>query len=228
MFDNVTLIMCLHKKIGDFHKIAEEPITCYKLMAYDVCATDDVRVNSYVYPVAEWYHIGDKITASKGTNLINVLTCDELTHLNGEVVHSFKNVNHIDFMPDERSGDTVIVKCEIPKGEYYWEGTDGDGNPCYGSLSLEIKEVYTKFWELIRNVNGIYWFTMMIPQFKFTLDDIMPMAKSPGFKFSDLYDFDIKTKERRLIYSTAQKITEEGKKNLMDTIEKMHELLNND
>lgn len=131
-------------------------------------------------------------------------------------------------MPDEHVYDTVVAKCEIPKGEYYWEGTDGDGNPCYGSLSLEIKEVYTKFWEIIRNVNGIYRFTMMIPQFKFSINDIMLMTKESGFKYSELYDFDIKTKERKLIYNTAQKITEDAKKHLRDTIEKMHELLNND
>lgn len=220
--------MCLHKKIGDFCKIAEEPITCYKLMMYDTTSTDEVRVNSLVYPADKWYHIGDKITASKGTNLSIVLTCDKLIHLNGEVVHSFKDVKHIYSMPDEHVYDTVVAKCEIPKGEYYWEGTDGDGNPCYGSLSLEIKEVYTKFWEIIRNVNGIYRFTMMIPQFKFSINDIMLMTKESGFKYSELYDFDIKTKERKLIYNTAQKITEDAKKHLRDTIERMHELLNND
>jgi hypothetical protein len=220
--------MCLHKKIGDFHKIAEEPITCYKIMWYDTTSTDEVRVNSSFYPANDWYRIGDKITARGGKWLSNIEKCDLHIHLNGEVVHSFKHVKHIDFMPDEHVYDLVVVKCEIPKGEYYWEGTDGDGNPCYGSLSLEIKEVYTKFWELIRNVNGIYWFTMMIPQFKFTLDDIMPMAKSPGFKYSELYDFDIKTKERKLIYSNAQKITEDGKEILRETVRKMNELLNND
>ena len=220
--------MCLHKKIGDYHKIAEEPITCYKLMWYDTSSTDEVRVNSSVYPANDWYRIGDKITARYGKCLNNIEKYDKHTHLYGEVVHSFKDVKHIDFMPDDHLYDMVVVKCEIPNGEYYWEGTDGDGIPCYGSLSLEIKEVYTKFWELIRNVNGIYWFTTMIPQFKFSIKGIMLMAKSSGFKYSELYDFDIKTKERKLIYSNAQKITEDGKEILRETVRKMNELLNND
>jgi len=220
--------MCLHKKIGDFHKIAEEPITCYKLMMYDTASTDEIRVNSSVYPANDWYRIGDKITAREGKWLSNIEKCDLHIHLNGEVVHSFKDVKHIDFLPDEHIYDMVVVKCEIPKGEYYWEGTDGDGNPCYGSLSLEIKEVYTKFWELIRNVNGIYWFTMMIPQFKFSINDIMLMAKASGFKYSELYDFDIKTKERKLIYSNAKDLTDAGKNIIRETVRKMNELLNND
>lgn len=220
--------MCLHKKIGDYHKIAEEPITCYKLMWYDTSSTDEVRVNSSVYPANDWYRIGDKITARDGKCLGNIEKYDVHIHLNGEVVHSFKNVKHIYFMPDDHLYDMVVVKCEIPKGEYYWEGTDGDGNPCYGSLSLEIKEVYTKFWELIRNVNGIYWFTMMIPQFKFSINDIMLMAKASGFKYSELYDFDIKTKERKLIYSNAKDLTDAGKNIIRETVRKMNELLNND
>jgi hypothetical protein len=220
--------MCLHKKIGDFHKIAEEPITCYKLMRYDTASTDEVRVNSSVYPANDWYRIGDKITARGCKCPSNIEKCDLHIHLNGEVVHSFKDVKHIEFMPDDHVYDMVVVKCEIPKGEYYWEGTDGDGNPCYGSLSLEIKEVYTKFWELIRNVNGIYWFTMMIPQFRFSINDIMLIAKASGFKYSELYDFDIKTKERKLIYSNAKDLTDAGKNIIRETVRKMNELLNND
>lgn len=156
--------MCFNNR--GIHRIAEEPIECYKVMrvystAYyyrDIVPTELLAVrdtfilNSLLFPNKEPYNIGDVIVASVKKPLNEL---DGRRHLNAEVVHSYGTENIKRFL-DSYFGvgyvtttETVtdvgclrmgkaVVRCEIPKGTAYWYDDLCDE---YASLEVVIKEI---------------------------------------------------------------------------------------
>ena len=151
--------MCFYRTSE--HRIADEPIVCYKIMAYydhayllkqlapTLYEGVDTRVlNSLNYPSTKPYQVGDEITASRDITPYYIDTLDEL---NGEVVHSYCNEDcfigclTLGRLYTPQPGEfgnypwrQAIVRCEIPKGTPYWYNPE----KCeYASKKLIIKEI---------------------------------------------------------------------------------------
>jgi len=136
--------MCFNKNIGNFseirHKVAEEPIICWKIMNMRVTDDDEYEVNSVYYPRDEWYKVGDVIE-TKGNMRDSTHLLDMMSSLSYQAVHSYiKRDNTL--LPSlsliTKDNLFVFVKCEIPKGETYWVNTF---NGEFASYSVQIKEI---------------------------------------------------------------------------------------
>lgn len=116
-------------------KKADKDIRCYKIMEFD----GEKYLKSLIWRKNERYQIGDKIKASKRLSCFrakNVKLIDRLIELNGEVVHSFTDLQHAVY--ESFGMDCTIVECIIPKGEYYWVNhVDKE----YASVSLKISKI---------------------------------------------------------------------------------------
>ena len=124
--------MCFYRT-SDYKK-AETDIICYKVMEPDAKG----RLHSLIWNRYISYRLGSKIKAAKKLSWFrkrNVRLINTLPQLNGEVVHSFTNNINTDI---GTSSPNVVVKCVIPKGEYYWEN---ERDMEYASLSLKIIQI---------------------------------------------------------------------------------------
>lgn len=215
--------MCLYKSNKNLYKIAEKPITCYKLMQISAI-NGAVYVNSMFYPcIGKGYTVGDKIKSALDDK-VRAMYRDKL---GAEVVHSYVDASSftMTFFDDFSIGPKdVVVKCEIPEGVPYWEGVDGNGIRCYGSLCLEIKEIYTKVYYAHYMVNGIYSFSRIYPQCVIPLDEIIGMAKRNSMRNLTVEAIDFSDDSRSTIYDTSEEVTKEGKKIMREVINKMKEL----
>lgn len=113
---------------------AEQDIVCYKMMEFD----NNNGLHSSWYHTNVTYYPGSKIKAYKKLSWFkkrNVERINALDHLCGEVVHSVIDYSTA-FM--HKYSQEVIVKCVIPKGEYYWVNYMHNE---YASLSLKIIEI---------------------------------------------------------------------------------------
>ena len=124
--------MCFYR-VSKYQK-AEQDIVCYKIMELD----NNNGLHSLIYQTCITYYPGSKIRAHTKLSWFkkrNVELINALDKLNGEVVHSVIDY-HTAFM--RKYSPEVIVKCIIPKGEYYWVN---HRNGEYASLSLKIIEI---------------------------------------------------------------------------------------
>jgi len=124
--------MCFYRT-SDYKK-AETDIICYKIMELDY----KNMLHSPIWNKHISYRLGSKIKAAKKLSWFrkrNVRLINTLPQLNGEVVHSFTNNINTDI---GTSSPNVVVKCVIPKGEYYWENTHYEE---YASLSMKIIQI---------------------------------------------------------------------------------------
>lgn len=118
------------------HKVASEPITCYKVMNVYLNDDSDFELESLIYPCGKRYRIGDVM---RPLQPIRVEAIDEMAFVFAGVIHSFglKALKR----RDKRGniiGIRVCVECEIPKGEVYWHEKNSD---TYISKSLVIKSI---------------------------------------------------------------------------------------
>ena len=214
--------MCLYK-FDSSYKIAEKPITCYKVMRISAI-NGTVYVNSMFYPcIGKGYKVGDTIKSA----LDDKVCAMSRDKLGAEVVHSYVDTQSftMSFFNDfSISTRDVVVKCEIPEGVPYWKGMDGNGIICYGSLCLEIKEIYTKVYYAHYMVNGIYSFSHVYPQCVIQLDEIIGMAKRNSMRNLAVEEIDFSDDSRSTIYGTSEEVTKEGKKIMREIINKMKEL----
>lgn len=216
--------MCLYK-FDSSYKISEKPITCYKLMRISAI-NGAVYVNSMFYPcIGKGYKVGDTIKSA----LDDKACAMSRNKLGAEVVHSYVDtssftMSFFDNFSISISRRDVVVKCEIPEGVPYWEGMDGNGIKCYGSLCLEIKEIYTKVYYAHYMVNGIYSFSQIYPQCVIPLDEIIGMAKRNSMRNLTVEAIDFSDDSRSTIYDTSEEVTKEGEKIMQEIINKMKEL----
>lgn len=182
-----------------------------------------VYVNSMFYPcIGKGYTVGDKIKSALDDKVCAI----SRNKLGAEVVHSYVDTSSFtmqffnDFSVSTRD---VVVKCEIPQGVPYWDGVDGNGIKCYGSLCLEIKEIYTKIFYAHYMVNGIYSFPRIYPQCVISLDEIIGMAKRNSMRNLTVEAIDFSDDSRSTIYDTSEEVTKEGKI-MREVINKMKEL----
>ena len=118
------------------HKVADKPITCYKVMNVYLNDDSNFELESLIYPCGKRYRIGDVM---RPLQPIRVEAIDEMGYVFGGVIHSYglKAIKR----QDERGdiiGIRVCVKCEIPKGAVYWYRKHCD---TYISKSLVIKSI---------------------------------------------------------------------------------------
>lgn len=176
------------------------------------------------YPcIGNGYTVGDKIKSALDDKVCAIYR----DKLGAEVVHSYVDTSSftMQFFDDfSVSTRDVVVKCEIPEGVPYWEGVDGNGIRCYGSLCLEIKEIYTKVYYAHYMVNGIYSFSRIYPQCVIPLDEIIGMAKRNSMRNLTVEAIDFSDDSRSTIYDTSEEVTKEGKKIMREVINKMKEL----
>lgn len=140
--------MCFYNFNHQFHT-ARKPRKSFKIMqmvGHD--ADGNVLINSELYPRETPYRIGDTIKASvceswwTPAERISFVNGKEV--LNGEVVHSFMKDDDILYRGMKiGSRNLVLVECEIPSEEIYWEDEIG-----YASFSLVIKKVYDFKWKV--------------------------------------------------------------------------------
>ena len=185
-----------------------------------------VYVNSMFYPcIGKGYKVGDTIKSALDDKVCAMYR----DKLGAEVVHSYVDtssftMSFFDNFSISISTRDVVVKCEIPEGVPYWEGMDGNGIRCYGSLCLEIKEIYTKFYYAHYMVNGIYSFPQIYPQCVISLDEIIERAKRNAIRNLTVEEIDFSDDSRSTIYDTSEEVTKEGKKVMREVINKMKEL----
>lgn len=132
--------MCFCNFSRKYH-IADKPITCFKLMKRVGADSDGILLNSTMYPKRKPYHIGDEIVDSLGFYACNKVAADKVNGLDcfyGEVVHSYC-IPGVSLYTEEQ--DVVLVRCEIPAGEPYWEECSE-----FASFRVVIKEVYDFKW----------------------------------------------------------------------------------
>ncbi|MEE3384686.1 MAG: hypothetical protein VZR36_06330 [Prevotella sp.] len=187
-----------------------------------------VYVNSMFYPcIGKGYKVGDTIKSA----LDDKVCAMSRNKLGAEVVHSYVDTSSFTMQFFNNFGISisistrdVVVKCEIPEGVPYWEGMDGNGIRCYGSLCLEIKEIYTKVYYAHYMVNGIYFFSHIYPQCVISLDEIILMAKRNSMRNLTVEAINYFDDSRSTIYDTSEEVTKEGKKITREVINKMKEL----
>ena len=185
-----------------------------------------VYVNSMFYPcIGKGYKVGDKIKSALDDKVCAIYR----DKLGAEVVHSYVDTSSftMEFFNNfgiSISTRDVVVKCEIPEGVPYWDGVDGNGIKCYGSLCLEIKEIYTKVYYAHYMVNGVYAFSHIYPQCVISLDEIILMAKRNSMRNLTVEAIDFSDDSRSTIYDTSEEVTKEGKKIMREVINKMKEL----
>lgn len=136
--------MCFYKNRNSIseihHKVAEEPIVCWKIMNMRVTDDGEYEVNSAYYPRDEWYKVGDVIEVNENIRE-HTQMYDFWSSLSWQAVHSYINREKA-LLPSlsliTKDNLIVFVKCEIPKGETYWVNTlNGE----YASYSVQIKEI---------------------------------------------------------------------------------------
>lgn len=115
------------------HKIAEEDLTCYKVVWYV-----DKRhyVSEYQY---HHHHVGETYTADK----FPLDYLDQSAKLNGGVFHSYAKKN-ISLYIDKcgYGGAKRVIECIIPKGTPYWHN---ESHNEYASTSIMVvREVEDK------------------------------------------------------------------------------------
>lgn len=205
--------MCLRRITK--HKKAKEPIPCYKIMEL-IIDSGLMKVNSVAYPASTGYIVGDTITSRfklSRYNLIDNWKIDRLKNLNGEVVHSYpyhdayKLINRRYARMDTRK--LVFVECEIPKGESYWVGADGE----YGSKSIVIKKIYQDMWLIKANYR--WWCrwdfadksALAIPKDFVSLDELKADLGTPEYCIENytIFTYDVITGESHLVYNSALK-----------------------
>lgn len=189
---------------------------------------DAVYVNSMFYPcIGNGYTVGDKIKSALDDKVCAMYR----DKLGAEVVHSYIDTSSftIPFFHDfSISARDVVVKCEIPEGVPYWEGVYGNGIRCYGSLCLEIKEIYTKVYYAHYMVNGVYLISHVYPQCVISLDEIIRVAKMNSIRNLAVEAIDFSDDSRCTVYDTSEEVTKEAKKIMreheQELISKMKEL----
>jgi len=185
-----------------------------------------VYVNSVFYPrIGKGYTVGDKIKSALDDKVCAMYR----DKLGAEVVHSYVDTSSFTMQFFNNFGISistrdVVVKCEIPEGVPYWEGVDGNGIRCYGSLCLEIKEIYTKVYYAHYMVNGIFLFSHIYPQCVIPLDEIIERAKRNSMRNLTVEAIDFSDDSRSTIYDTSEEVTKEGEKIMQEIIGKMKEL----
>lgn len=183
-----------------------------------------VYVNSMFYPcIGKGYKVGDTIKSA----LDDKACAMSRNKLGAEVVHSYVDtssftMSFFDNFSISISRRDVVVKCEIPEGVPYWDGVDGNGIKCYGSLCLEIKEIYTKVYYAHYMVNGIYSFSRIYPQCVIPLDEIIGMAKRNSMRNLAVEEIDFSDDSRSTIYDTSEEVTKEGNINKMEELEQCY------
>lgn len=126
--------MCFHRI--DKHKVADKPITCYKVMNVYLNDDSNFELESLYRPCGKRYRIGDVMRPLQPTRTEVI---DEMSLVEAGVIHSFglKALKR-QFDRGNIKGIRVCVKCEIPKGEVYWHEKNSD---TYISKSLVIKSI---------------------------------------------------------------------------------------
>lgn len=127
--------MCFYKDFVNycmFHKVANEDIVCYKVMTISKIGNDGVIwVKSLNYPKEEMCSFGSVMVPAIKRNL-DWLDAGTLV-LESGVIHSYTCFPNIVGADGRYAGQSVIVKCRIPKGTPYWQN-NRDG--VYASTKL--------------------------------------------------------------------------------------------
>jgi hypothetical protein len=114
--------MCFYKDIVNysiFHKIAKEDIVCYKVMTIFKIGNDGVIwVKSINYPKEEIRSYGSVMIPEIEPDL-DWLDAGTLVLQSG-VIHSYTHLPNTVILNERYVGQSVIVKCRIPKGTPYW------------------------------------------------------------------------------------------------------------
>lgn len=114
--------MCFYKDFvnyGLFHKVANEDIECYKVMTISKIGNDGVVwVKSLNYPKEEMRSCGSVMVPDIERNL-DWLDAGTLVIESG-VIHSYTCFPKIVVANGFYVGQSVTVKCRIPKGTPYW------------------------------------------------------------------------------------------------------------
>ena len=111
-------------------QIAEEDITCYKVMCKNV--DNGVHVYKSIFYGTKWIPLNSIIRPTYPRDLeIHV------KELNGSVVHAFQALTS-NLMEFSIMGGVPIIKCIIPKGARYWTN---HGNEIAATEIKLIKEV---------------------------------------------------------------------------------------
>lgn len=144
--------MCLNRNTQDNPlMIADRDIECFKVVR--ILRKDrDKRKTRILYRLRLLKHFKtffqeSPITIGKTVKASPVFDKDELdvinarrTTLNRGFIHSYKNPEDA----QEALGwfkYTILVKCIIPKGTYYFTGKDDDGNDNYASCAIKYVKV---------------------------------------------------------------------------------------
>lgn len=114
--------MCFYKDVVNydvFHKIAKEDIVCYKVMTISKIGNDGVIwVKSLYYPKEEIRSFGGVMVPDIERDF-DWLDAGTLV-LESGVIHSYTRFPSIVGANRQYVGQSVIVKCRIPKGTPYW------------------------------------------------------------------------------------------------------------
>lgn len=137
--------MCFEKKKDKYlHFIAKGPVKCYKIMRI----YKDNKVNSLFYPRENGtqpnpYSLGETITSTFSKSFAHTEEflefIDKRPYLTLECVHSCISLERLKKRHSnllEHKDMYVVVECEIPEGEVYWDNDDE-----YASLSLILKKI---------------------------------------------------------------------------------------
>lgn len=140
--------MCFYNYKHQFHR-AKKVLKSFKIMRIVGHDSDgNVLINSELYPRETPYRVGDTIKAiankSWWTPAYRISLVNDKEMLDGEVVHSFMCDDVVLYRGTKiGSKKLVLVECEIPSEEIYWE----NGYE-YASFSLVIKKVYDFIWKV--------------------------------------------------------------------------------
>lgn len=146
--------MCLYRDKYDPLKIAEDDIVCYKVVTvvkegrYKFM-TKVLRYLHLLKRFETWYQdapvtIGETVSAEPE------YTKEELEEIDNQYItiaegfiHSFTKLNDAKTFVKCSSWATysIVVKCVIPKGTYYFTGEDSNGVPNYASCQLKYVKV---------------------------------------------------------------------------------------
>lgn len=139
--------MCLYKTYS--MRVAEEDITCYKIIESHHLIQGGVRYQSYFQHTEITFG-----TPIKAANECSVEVLDTYTVLLGEVVHAYMSPDitkgYIDSLKEftawysysrSKTIDIVLIRCTIPKGTLYCNGTDAHLLDNYGALTIIPNEI---------------------------------------------------------------------------------------
>ena len=133
--------MCLYVNDSNMKpKVAKENITCYKVL--EEYSTDNGV--SFHTPFRFMDVELGKTYVDDNEVIIKKSECNGNSYgtIKSGVFHSFKEyIDAVSLLEKVGVCDPVfVVECVIPKGTEYYEGTFDDGEPCYGSKTIQYKE----------------------------------------------------------------------------------------